>query len=74
MGINPPEAAAWAGVAGWSALGGSGLLRPSCAAACEETTEVAGGRKEVCICSNLQRQASFVCVQGLRAWLALLLP
>ena len=66
----------WTCCLGWCGwvehAGGSGLLRPSCETACEETTEAAGSRKEVCICSNPQRQASFVCVQGLRACFGLL--
>lgn len=67
----------WTCRLGWSGLveraGGSGLLRPSCATACEEPAETAGSWKKVCICSNLQKQASFLCVQGLCAWFGLLL-
>lgn len=57
-GISPPEAVV--------VVVGSGLLRSSHETACEETMEVVGSRKKVCVFSSLQRQVLFGCVRGLR--------
>lgn len=43
----------WPGRACW----GSGLLRPPCEAASEESTEVLKSWKDVCVCLNLQKQS-----------------
>lgn len=47
----------WPGRACW----GFGLLRPPCEAASEESTEVLESLKDVCACSNLQKQSLSVC-------------